>query len=236
MKKLTVQEADILAGKFRSQIGLNPNDPINIKTFIRKHQITAMYRPLSVNSYGISCKSSSGKMFVLINSNSTRGRQHFTFAHELYHLYFDKKPTPHMCGVVSTVEEKNADLFASSLLLPREGVYAMISNEEILNHKISLATVLRIEQMFQVSRSTLLIRLKNIGIISESQLKELQSIPVKDSAKEYGYDTSLYRSGNEGLFIGDFGEKARILYESERISEGHYMELLNMISDEREEN
>ena len=211
MKKLTVQEADILAGKFRSQIGLNPNDPINIKTFIRKHQITAMYRPLSVNSYGISCKSNSGKMFVLINSNSTRGRQHFTFAHELYHLYFDKKPTPHMCGVVSTVEEKNADLFASSLLLPREGVYAMISNEEILNHKISLATVLRIEQMFQVSRSTLLIRLKNIGIISD-------------------------RSGNEGLFIGDFGEKARILYESERISEGHYMELLNMISDEREEN
>ena len=38
------------------------------------------------------------------------------------------------------------------------------------------------------------------------------------------------------LFIGDFGEKARILFESERISEGHYMELLNMISDEREEN
>lgn len=236
MKKLTVQEADILAGKFRSQVGLSPNDPINIKTLVRKHQITAMYRPLSVDSYGISCKSNSGKMFILINCNSTRGRQHFTVAHELYHLYFDKKPTPHMCGVVSTIEEKNADLFASSLLLPKEGIYAMISNEEILSHKINLATILRIEQMFQVSRSTLLIRLKNIGIISEGQLKELQSIPVIESAREYGYDSSLYRNGNKGLFIGDFGEKARILFESERISEGHYMELLNMISDEREEN
>ena len=236
MKKLTVPEADILASKFRTQIGLNPNDPINIKTLLRKLQITTMYRPLSENSYGISCKSNTGKMFMLISSNSTRGRQHFTIAHELYHLYFDKNPAPHMCGLVATTEEKNADMFASSLLLPKEGVYAMISNEEILKHKINLATILRIEQMFQVSRHMLLIRLKNIGIIAEKEFNELHDIPVLESAREYGYDSSLYKSGNKGLFIGDFGEKARILFESGRISEGHYMELLNMISDEREEN
>ena len=39
-----------------------------------------------------------------------------------------------------------------------------------------------------------------------------------------------------GLVIGDFGEKARLLYESEKISEGHYIELLNMITDGRQEN
>ncbi|MGL4493774.1 MAG: ImmA/IrrE family metallo-endopeptidase, partial [Tannerellaceae bacterium] len=43
--------------------------------------------------------------------------------------------------------------------------------------------------------------------------------------------TALYLSGNEGLVIGDFGEKARELYEKEVISEGHYRELLNLISD-----
>ena len=45
-----------------------------------------------------------------------------------------------------------------------------------------------------------------------------------------GYDRSLYQSGNEGLIIGDFGAKARELYDKEKISEGHYMELLNMIN------
>ena len=41
----------------------------------------------------------------------------------------------------------------------------------------------------------------------------------------------MYEAGNEGLVIGDFGEKARLLYESGKISEGHYIELLNMITN-----
>ncbi len=66
-------------------------------------------------------------------------------------------------------------------------------------------------------------------------IEEIRSISVKDSARAYGYDLSLYEPGNENLVIGDFGEKARILFESGKISEGHYYELLNMISDGREE-
>jgi hypothetical protein len=31
------------------------------------------------------------------------------------------------------------------------------------------------------------------------------------------------------VVIGDFGEKARLLFEQERISEGHYVELLNLL-------
>ena len=112
----------------------------------------------------------------------------------------------------------------------------MIDNDEIINSKIKLATILRMEQMFQVSRSNLLLRLKELGLMNESQVKAFQAIPVKDSAREYGYELSLYESGNEGLVIGDFGEKARLLYESGKISEGHYIELLNMITDGRQEN
>lgn len=235
-KRLSIQEAEILACKFRSQNGLSLTEPISAKTLLRKLNVTAMYRPLSDHSFGIGCKSKSGKMFVLINSNSTRGRQHFTITHELYHLYYDENPTPHMCGEITSVEEKNADLFASVLLLPREGVYTMVSDEEIANHTIKLSTILRIEQMYQVSRSTLLIRLKDIGLISEKQLQPLMRIPVKDSAREYGYDTSLYEYGNKGLVISDFGEKARTLFEEGKISEGHYFELLNMITDGGEEN
>lgn len=106
MKKLSIQQAEILAGRFRALNELGPSEPIEVKTLLRKLQISIMYRPLSSTSFGISCKSPSNKMFMLINSNSTRGRQHFTIAHELYHLYFDENPTPHMCSGATTMEEK----------------------------------------------------------------------------------------------------------------------------------
>ena len=230
MKSLTILEADSLAAKFRSELGMGLAEPINTKTLIRKLGVTVVYRPLSENSFGISCRSG-GKCFMLINSNSTRGRQHFTIGHELYHLYFDERPAPHICDGIASGEERNANRFASSLLMPREGLLAMVSNEEIAGHIVNLATVLRMEQMFGVSRMTLLIRLKDIGLIGQSCLDKLKVVPVKESAQQYGYDLSLYESGNAGLVIGDFGEKARLLFEQGKISEGHYVELLNMIKD-----
>lgn len=233
MKTLTITEADSLAAKFRSDLGLGLVEPINAKTLIRKLGITLVYRPLSENSFGISCMSGQ-KRFILVNSNSTRGRQHFTIAHELYHLYFDENPMPHMCDDGVNGEEKNANRFASSLLMPREGVLTMVSKEDVFEHKISLATVLKLEQYFSVSRITLLIRLKDIGLITKPQLETLKVVSVKESAREYGYDMSLYESGNEGLVIGDFGEKARALFEHGKISEGHYEELMNMIRYVRE--
>ncbi len=236
MKRLTIQDAEALAVKFRAQFGIAPNEPINVKTLLRKLGITTIYRPLSDDSFGISCKSKSGKMFMLVNCKSTRGRQHFTIAHEFYHLFYDENPTPHMCSVTTTGEERNANMFASALLLPRGGVLDMLSADEISNHKVELATILRMEQFFGVSRYNLAIRLKEIGIIKQAQVDSLLSISVKESARAYGYDVSLYEPGNDNIQIGDFGEKARRLYESGKISEGHYYELLNMISDGRQEN
>lgn len=236
MSKLTVIEAEQIAGMFRAKTGINLSEPIGAKTLLRKLKITTMYRPLSENSYGISCKSKSGRMFMMVNSNSTRGRQHFTIAHELYHLFYDESPVPHMCGETISEVERNANLFASALLLPREGLLSMLSPKEVSNRDIDLSTILKMEQLFEVSRINLLVRLKECNLISKAQFEEIKSIPVKKSAMEYGYDLSLYNPGNEGVVISDFGEKARILFERGKISEGHYLELLNLISDYHEEN
>lgn len=43
MKKLTILEAESLAGKFRSEIGLSQYEPVNAKTLLRKLNITTMY-------------------------------------------------------------------------------------------------------------------------------------------------------------------------------------------------
>ena len=193
MKTISIQEAEMLAAKFRYENNFSQSEPVNPKTLIRKLGITAVYRPLSENSFGISCKSSTGKMFMLINCKSTRGRQHFTIAHELYHLCFDENPTPHMCcGGPAIGEEKSANRFASALLMPRDGILACVSGAEITSHNLSIATVLRMEQLFGVSRRTLLIRLRDLDLISTARYEELDSLPVKDTAREWGYDTSLY--------------------------------------------
>ncbi len=229
MKTLTITEAETLAAKFRYQEALSQSEPINAKMLVRKLNITLVYRPLSEKSFGISCRSGE-KRFMLINSRSTRGRQHFTIAHELYHLYFDEHPVPHICcGDPVTGEEKNANRFASALLMPREGILSCVSRDEIAKHDVNVATVFRMEQLFGVSHSTLLIRLKDMGLITSTRFQVLNCIKVKEAAREWGYDAALYEYGNEGVVISDFGAKARILFESGRISEGHYNELMKIL-------
>lgn len=233
MKQLPIETIETLAKKFRSDNELSQNEPINLKSLLRKLNILTIYKPLSDTFYGMSLKSASGIGFILINSNNPKGRQHFSIAHELYHLYFDTNPTPHVCNEESggkSPSERDADSFASALLLPYDGLLKFIPKDELIQNKITLATIIRTEQYFSVSRSALLLRLKTKSLITAKEHTEFCKIPVQDSAKQYGYDTSLYNKGNEGLVIGDFGEKARDLYEKGIISEGHYLELLNMIA------
>jgi len=233
MKQLPLDSIENLAKKFRSDNEISQNEPINLKSLLRKLKILTIYKPLSETFYGMSLKSNSGACFILINSENPKGRQHFSIAHELFHLFFDENPIPHVCNEESggkTSSERNADAFASSLLLPFEGLMKCLSVDEIKQKKINLVTLIRTEQYYSVSRMALLIRLKSKGLISEKDYLYFSMIPVKETAKQFGYDLSLYNKGNEGLVIGDYGEKARSLYENGIVSEGHYLELLHLIT------
>lgn len=160
MKNLTPSVVNSLAMKFRVDNSIGLSEAISLKNLLRKLNILTLFCPLSEKFYGMSLRSLSGLKFILINSNSSKGRQHFS-----------------------------------------------------------------------VSRSALLFRLKTYKIITVSEYSELKNLSATQTAKQYGCDTALYRSGNEGLLIGDFGEKARLLYENEIISEGHYQEIINLIFD-----
>ena len=97
MDKITLVAED-LARKFRSDNDYSMSEPIIVKTLLTKLRILTMYRPLSDNAYGLSTRSTDKEdKFILVNSESSKGRQHFTIAHELYHLYLDENPHPHVC-------------------------------------------------------------------------------------------------------------------------------------------
>lgn len=236
MKKLGIDVIEMRAAKFRSEIGLSSSEAVNLKSLLRKLNVMTMFRPLSENFYGMSLKSSNNLSFMLINSNNPKGRQHFSIAHELYHIFIDESPKPHICNQATekSTSEQNANSFAAAFLMPKTGILQFISHSEITNQSVDLATVIKLEQYFSVSRTALLLRLKVCGIISPKCYSALLSHKAIESARLYGYNTALYKKGNEGLFIGDFGEKARTLFDEDKISEGHYNELLNLITDDTE--
>lgn len=231
MSRITLDIAENFAMKLRSTLQLSLTEPINVKTVLRLLGVITSYRPLSDTLYGLSLKSVDSRYrFMLVNSNSTIGRQHFTVAHELYHLYFDEEPQPHFCkeGQIDG-SEKSANMFARAFLMPQAGVMKAVPDEELASGKVSLTTVLNLESLFGVSHMAMLIRLKELKLISSSVFDKYQAVRVTYEATLRGLSTDLYQSGNEGLIIGDFGAKARELFEKDKISEGHYVELLNKI-------
>lgn len=231
MSKISLDSAEIYASQLRSQLRISDSEPINVQTIVRMLGILTLYRPLSVSLYGSSMKSADGKWrFMLVNSNTNIGRQNFTIAHELYHLYFDENPLPHFCNAGQLDDaEKSANIFAGAFLMPRLGLIQQIPEKELLSKNISLTTILNLEALFGVSHSALMVRLKELKFIKEKLFDYYMTLKITVEATHRGFDLALYNSGNEGLVIGDFGAKARELFEKDIISEGHYVELLNMI-------
>lgn len=221
---------ELKALEFRKRNGIEMDEPVNMKRLLLKLNILTVYHPLGDGFSGM-CLKQDNDNFMLINSNQPRGRQHFTIGHELFHLFIQKEFKLHVCnpGFLKESQETDADYFSSLLLMPEMGIKLMISEMEIQQKNVSTANVFRLEQLFGVSHLAMVNRLESLKMIDATQSEKLKALPVIHTAQLYGFDKSLYQPGNKGLVIGDYGTKAYMLFENDRISEGHYMELMQKI-------
>ena len=210
---------------FRNKNGIGTNDPLDFFGILGKLNILTVFKPLKTDISGIAGNIRSLK-FILINSNHTTGRQNFTIAHELFHLFYDEsfKDTIIDFDTKKDSTEKSADLFASFLLLP-EGLVDIIPENELSKNRITIPTVVKIEQYYRCSRQALLIRLKGLGLI-DSKYQETLGSDIINQAKILGYDTSLYRPGNKNKIIGNYALYAKKLYDNDIISESNFIDLL----------
>ena len=232
MKANLLRLVERQATEFRQRVGLSETEAVNLKSLLLKLNILTVYRQMTDKFSGMSLKNPKGDgRFMLINASIPRCLQHFTIAHELYHLYIDHNPVPHNCeiGGVKDETEQCADAFAHFFLMPGSAILQLVPKHELESGDISLGTILKLEHYFSVSHQAMLNRLLDMKLLSKQLKDTFINIPVIKTAREYGYDTNLYTAGNDGLVIGDFGEKARNLLEAEKISEGHYLELLSKI-------
>ena len=122
-----------------------------------------------------------GKYLVCVNKYFVYARTRFSYAHELGHIvlsHFDHVPE----GVdsepperVRSVMEREADMFATELLMPAEWVY------ELAVPPISPSKMGRLKNKFGVSWEALMRRLDELHIQSISTSKELLNCPTSAS-------------------------------------------------------
>jgi len=233
---------EIKATHFREVHGLTPGEPVDVYKLLARLNVLAVFRDVSERISGMAIKAGEQR-FMLVNSSDILARQHFTVAHELYHLFIQEDFTNQVCYVGKfdrkDPEEFNADWFASYFLMPEMGIYDLIPVEEIAKEKITLNTVVKMEQYFSVSRSAITNRLKNMGLISKEQVRDYKkSGEIIKSALMLGYTSELYNPGNcnTNKVIGNYGEKAKRLFDKEQISETDYYGLMLEIGVDLDQN
>jgi Zn-dependent peptidase ImmA (M78 family) len=230
---VTNKRFELLAQEFRQKNGLSYTEPLKLKSLLQKANVLTIYKPLSSKFSGMSIKIDYQEnifRFMLVNSEHPVGKQHFTVCHELYHLYYQKdfKAAVSNAGSFNkkgNPEEYNADIFASYLLLPEDGIWEIIPEAERSKNKIEIGTILSIEQYYGSSHTASLFRLLNMGLI-DIKLKDEYSLGIMALARKFGYGTSLYEKDNENDVIGDYGKLAYKAWEEGIVSESAYFGLL----------
>lgn len=222
------------ATEFRRRFDLGQADPIRIDSLLNKLDLLTVFAEMSGDFSGMAARLGNDG-FLLINCSLPKGRQIFTICHELYHLFvqkdfefeviLDKKN-----GERKSDDEKLADAFAAELLMPVKGIQELLLKQNYLGKTIELDHVIKLEQYFQVSRQSMVYRLRNLGFIHKSEnLDSKYFSEVKESAERRGYDTSLYEPTKARVISSDYFEKAHFLYNNEKIGLTDYAQLLKDI-------
>ncbi|MDR2175609.1 MAG: ImmA/IrrE family metallo-endopeptidase [Synergistaceae bacterium] len=103
-------------------------------------------------AFGAAFSHCGGRRCLLVNSRLPQGRFRFSIAHELGHFLLRHRPLAYIGEKRSPAIEKEADAFASELLLP----------EDFLRADAARFTVPDLARRYKVSRQALEIRMKNL--------------------------------------------------------------------------
>ncbi len=207
--------------------------PIDIFTLISDLcDFTLVFHPMSERISGMCIKEKNSNI-IGINSSLSYGRQRFTAAHELYHLFFEKKLKRVVCEKEingrKSDSEKEADTFASYLLAPYDALKAYTERNQLCdNHDWIIEDIIRIEQFFQLSHQAILYRLISDGYIDEKISNRLKNNVIRQAIR-LGYDDKLYRPSREErkyFSTGQYIKNVEKLKSRGLISKGKYEELL----------
>ncbi|MDR1687689.1 MAG: ImmA/IrrE family metallo-endopeptidase [Clostridiales bacterium] len=222
------------ASSLRKELESDMTSPIDVFALaytIKNKNLSIVYYPMGENLSGICIKGINNSV-IAVNSSMTMGRQRFSMAHELYHLFFDDDNLTAICAAtigVGCKKEKQADQFASYLLMPPNALSGMIKHlKESGSGKLSIKDIVSLEQYFGVSRQAILYRLLDENEISHNEADKMRQNVIK-SAINLGFEDALYRPTPKDKQYGTYGfyiQQAEKALEQGLITSGKYEELL----------
>ncbi|OED29893.1 ImmA/IrrE family metallo-endopeptidase [Methanosphaera sp. WGK6] len=228
-------ELDEEAKKCREMWDVSVDDSIDLFAVVlgKIKDLTIIFLNFDNDFSGCCHESENNQKIIFINKNHSYGRQRFTLAHELYHLLVEKNG-----DYPNKSSEKNANIFASCLLLPHT---ALRKYEEKEIKGWNMENIIKAEQYFQISHSAFLKRLLLLKKINKTEYNTLQ-YNVKRKAMELGYPTKLYDESyeNNEVVLGNYLKLVKKLEDYGLISHGKKEEILmdafydNLVFDQEE--
>ena len=216
----------------RKELGEDTTSPIDI--FSLAHtitQLTLVFYPMGDHLSGM-CIKNDGNPVIAINSSMSVGRQRFSMAHELYHLYDDENKQSTVCAIkigTGNDTEKAADQFASYFLIPPVALSESIKKiHGMSTGNLGIKEIVKLEQYFGVSRQALLYRLIGDNKLTPQQAEQFRQGVIR-SAVNLGYDDSLYKPLPEDKQYKTYGyyiQQAEELLRKDLVSTGKYEQLL----------
>jgi Zn-dependent peptidase ImmA (M78 family) len=161
-----IGDAENLAAEVRETWDLG-QDPIpNMTELLEEKGLKVLTVDLPARVSGLTCMvQRPGKLaalpVIVVNSQFSLERRRLTLAHELAHRVIDTD------SLADKDEEKAANLFAGAFLMPREHL-----QREVGKHRNALGykELLDLKRLYRVSGAALLMRLRQLEVISESTL------------------------------------------------------------------
>ncbi len=222
------------AAQLRKILGEDGNSPVDIFALVQNiENLTLVFYSMGDNLSGMCVKSEKNNNVIAINSSMTLGRQRFSLAHELYHLYYDDT----MVSVCAKSfdeggeKEREADAFASYFLMPPAELETKAESLALKHddRKLSIDDVIRIEQYFGISHQAAVVGLKNSKYMNPLLVDLFFTTGVRRRAEAMGFSSDLYNQSSperKAVTYGSYIDKAQILYDENIISSGKYEELL----------
>lgn len=216
--------------EFRRSLGLSEHEPIQIVKVLRQClDISLVLKPLSLGISGIFLRCDSVEIIV-VNTAKSLGHQRFTAAHEYCHLRYDTGATRRICATglfdPKYPGEREADYFAACLLLPAEGVrLRLYERRRRAAARITMEDLLDLEQYYGVSHAATLIRLRQLGLLSEEQSAVFKA-GVTAAARVMGYNPRLYEPTNQDAVYSSYPAKAKRALDKGLIGPEEYERLL----------
>jgi len=176
LNTFTYNDAYSLAEEVRGQLGVGDYPATSlVKILEEKYGIKFFFNELGGNGSAAASASEYG-LCILISSSEQAWRQHFSIAHELFHIItWDDALIEQIKDdqTLRSLNEKLANAFAAGLLVPTESLRREIRSLA----KSNAAGIVSIARQFEVSLEALLWRMASFHIIRRDDVQKALQDP-----------------------------------------------------------